>query len=251
MPSWKKSRKKFARTSRKIELDADDVVLVALLNQPRDLEIARAEHWYRIPAKHAPAHLTQTRYVAFYLTKTFGDHKWTIREYAPVRGHELVRRRDLFPDQIDHPRANDAYYQLQLGALIELPRPIVSRSGRRLLFIWTTGDKFSRAVEINDLLGKRAADDALWGALKAAGIGAERQIVVRDHRARYRVDFWIPCRRGNLAVIVSDAKRKLPKTKTIHGAQFTRLDIEQNVGQCARRVGRLARELGGTKYTAE
>jgi hypothetical protein len=149
-------------------VDADDVVLVALLNQPRDLEIVRAEHWYRIPARYAPAHLTQTRYVAFYLTKAFSETRWTIREYAPVRGHELVRRRDLFPDEADHPRASDAYYKLQLGSLIELARPIVSRRGRRILFIWTTGDKFSRAVEINDLLGRNTADDALWGALKAA-----------------------------------------------------------------------------------
>jgi hypothetical protein len=232
-------------------LDADDVVLVALLNRPRDLEIVRAERWYRIPAKHAPAHLTQTRYVAFYLTKSFGETQWTIREYAPVRGHELVRRRDLFPAESDHPRANDAYYKLQLGSLIELPRPIVSRSGRRILFIWTTGDKFSRAVEINDLLGRRAADDALWDALKSSGLGVERQVVVRDQRARYRVDFWIPCRRGNVAVIISDVKRRLPKARIAQATHFTTAQIENDVENCARQVRRLARELGGIKYTTE
>ncbi|MEW5718500.1 MAG: hypothetical protein AB1817_07740 [Chloroflexota bacterium] len=232
-------------------MDADDVVLVALLNQPRDLEIVRAEHWYRIPAKHAPAHLTQTRYVAFYLTRAFGERKWTIREYAPVRGHELVRRRDLFPAETDHPRANDAYYKLQLGSLIELAHPIVSRSGRRILFIWTTGDKFSRAVEINDLLGKSAADDALWDALKESGIRAERQIVVRDKRARYRVDFWIRCRRGNVAVVVSDAPRKLPKANWGKATRFSTEEIENDVQDCAWQVSRLARELGGIKYTAE
>lgn len=232
-------------------MDADDVVLVALLNHPRDLEIVRAERWYRIPAKHAPAHLTQTRYVAFYLTKSFGEIKWTIREYAPVRGHELVRRRDLFPGEADHPRANDAYYKLQLGSLIELARPIVSRSGRRILFIWTTGDKFSRAVEINDLLGKSAADDALWDALKSSGIAAERQIIVRDKRARYRVDFWISCRRGNVAVIVSDARRRLPKARIGKATRFTATEIEADVEACAHQIGRLVRELGGIKYTTE
>jgi hypothetical protein len=232
-------------------VDADDVVLVALLNQPRDLEIVRAEHWYRIPAKRAPAHLTQTRYVAFYLTKSFGKIKWTIREYAPIRGHELVRRRDLFPDAADHPRANDAYYKLQLGSLIELARPIVSRSGRRILFIWTTGDKFSRAVEINDLLGKSAADDALWDALKESGIRAERQIVVHDKHARYRVDFWISCRRGNVAVVVSDAPRKLPKASWGKATRFSANEIERDVQDCAWQVSRLARELGGPKYTVE
>ena len=228
-------------------MDADDLVLVALINAPRDLEIARAEHWYRIPAKHAPAHLTQIRYLAFYMTKAFAECKWTIREYAPVRGHELVRRRDLFPGEDDHPRAADAYYKLQLGALISLPRPIVSRSGRRILFIWTTGDKFSRAVEINDLLGKSDADDALWQELKDAGIHAERQMTISDGRARYRVDFWIPCARGNLAVFLGDVPRRMPHGKAWRAMRFSTGELE-NADDCAHQVSRMIRELGGTKY---
>lgn len=232
-------------------MDADDLVLVALMNNPSDMEIVRAERWYRIPAKHAPAHVSQARYVAFYLTKRFGDCKWTVREYAPVRGHELVRRRELFPDEIAHPRAGDAYYKLQLGSLIELRRPITSRGARRILFIWTTGDKFSRAVEINDLLGKSAADDALWNELKASGIDAERQITVRDARARYRVDYWIQCARGNLAIILGDTPRRMPKGKTWRAMQFSTAELEQDLDDCAQQVSRMIRELGGKKYNAE
>jgi hypothetical protein len=231
------------------DVDADDVVLVTLMNNPRDLEIVRAERWYRIPAKHVPVHLTQTRYIAFYLTKAFGESKWTIREYAPVRGHELVRRRDLLPDEPNHPRADDAYYKLQLGSLIELPRPIVSRGGRRILFVWTTGDKFSRAVELNDLLGRSDADDALWDALKSAGIGAERQIIVRDQRARYRVDFWIPCARGNLAIVLGDVPRRLPKGKTWRAVQFSESDVIGQARSCLAQIRKMARELGSARYT--
>ncbi len=233
-------------------MNADDIVLVALMNNPHDMEIVRAERWYRIPAKHAPAHVTLARYVAFYLTKPFSDCKWSIHEYAPVRGHELVRRRDLFPDQTDHPHADEAYYKLELGSLIELQRPITSRSGRRILFIWTTGDKFSRAVEINDLLGKSDEDDALWDALKASKICAERQIVVRDKRARYRVDFWIACARGNLAVILGDATRTLrvPKGKTWRALQFSTQELT-NVTDCKHQISKMIKELGGTKYNAE
>jgi len=232
-------------------MDADDGVLVALINSPHDLEIVRVEHWYRIPAKHAPAHVTRARYIAFYLTKSFGDQKWSISEYAPVRGHELVRRRDLFPDEINHPRADEAYYKLELGSLIELQRPITSRSGRRILFIWTTGNKFSRAVEINDLLGKSDADDALWGALKASGIEAERQMMVHDARARYRVDFWIACVRGNVAVVLSDSERKLPKGKIWRALRLTSTELERDPGDCADQIARMIRELGGTKYKVE
>ncbi len=224
------------------------MVLVALLNQPRELELVRAEHWYRIPAKHAPTFVTQARYVAFYLTRAFGDCKWTIREYAPVRGHELVRRRDLLPEERDHPRADEAYYKLQLGNLIALPRPIVSRAGRRMLFVWTTGDKFSRAVELNDLLGRGQADDALWSAIKAAGLGAERQRSVRDARARYRVDFWIPCARGELAIVIGAAARRLPKGKTWRAIQFSEGQIAARQPSCVREICKMVRELGGTNY---
>lgn len=229
-------------------MDADDVVLVALINQPRDLEIVRAEHWYRIPAKHAPAHFAQARYLAFYLTRAFAENKWSICEYAPMRGHELVRRCDLFPEETDHPRADDAYYKVQLGPLIALPRPIVSRAGRRLLFIWTTGDKFLRAVEINDLLGRSDADDALWDALKAAQIPAERQVLVRDARSRYRVDYWIPCARGHVAVLLSDAPHRLPKGRRTRALQFSGEDVYARRADCIDQIRQTVRELGDLKY---
>jgi len=61
------------------------------------------------------------------LTRSFGVDAFSIRWYAQVRGHELVTRRDLLPDEPDHPRAAQRYYKLQLGKLVELPHPIPSR----------------------------------------------------------------------------------------------------------------------------
>ncbi len=232
-------------------MDADDGVLVALMNHPRDMDLVRAEHWYRIPAKHAPAHLTQARYLAFYLTKNFGEAKWSIREYAPIRGHELVRRRDLLPAESHHPRADEAYYKLQLGTLIALPRPIISRRGRRLLFIVTNGAKFSRAVEINDLLGQDDLDDELWNALKSSGVEAERQIIVRDARARYRVDFWIQCARGNIAVLLGDAPRRMPQGKAWRILCFSSDQLAHDTHNCVHQITNIVRELGGIQYSTE
>ncbi|MCL5997174.1 MAG: hypothetical protein M1546_14125 [Chloroflexi bacterium] len=133
-------------------------VLVCLINKPRDLEIARWDHWYRIPVKTAPAdYLADV--LAFYLTAAFGDEKWAIHEYAEVRGHELVRRVDLFPDQPDHPRANALYYKMQLGPLQRLSRPIPSLKWRRVSFIETTGDRFLNALEISELAENRSGGD--------------------------------------------------------------------------------------------
>ncbi|MDE3090717.1 MAG: hypothetical protein KGJ80_15185, partial [Chloroflexota bacterium] len=166
-------------------------------------------------------------------------------------GHELVRRRDLFPEERDHPRADEPYYKLQLGSLIALPHPIISRRGRRVLFIWTTGEKFSRAVELNDLLGKDDTDDALWDALKAAKIGAERQVTVRDARSRYRVDYWIPCARGDLAIVLAGPPRRLPKGHAWRALRFDAEEVIDHPMTCVRKIRLLLRELGGPKYLVE
>ncbi|MFN3706594.1 MAG: hypothetical protein ACK4WM_11455 [Thermoflexales bacterium] len=132
-------------------LHAEDRVLVCLINNPRDLAIARWDHWYRIPVVHAPQEYTPD-VLAFYLTAAFGDEKWAIHEYARTRGHELVQRIDLFPDEPNHPRAQALYYKYQLEPLQRLPRPIPSLRWRRITFIQTTGDRLMHALEIGDLI---------------------------------------------------------------------------------------------------
>ena len=122
----------------------EDRVLVAYVPHPDDFARARDAHWYRIPQARAPKGM-HAEYIAFYFTAAFGDDKWSIHWYAEVRGHELVRRRDRLPDQGDHARADDEYYKLQLGPLIQRVPPIPSLRWRRISFIQTTWDRFSAA----------------------------------------------------------------------------------------------------------
>ena len=116
------------------------------------------DHWYRIPVKHAPPDYLAD-ILAFYLSAPFGDEKWAIHEYAEVRGHELVRRADLFPAEPDHPRANELYYKMQLGPLQRLSRPIPSLKWRRIAFIQTTGDRFMNALEVSELVEDHTGGD--------------------------------------------------------------------------------------------
>ena len=109
-----------------------DRVLVAIMNNRRDFDIARDKGWYRIPTKYAPPNVPEAAVLAFYFTRAFDAEKWTIRWYAPIRGHELARRSDLFPDESDHPRADETYYKIQIGPLAELEQPIPSLRWRRI-----------------------------------------------------------------------------------------------------------------------
>jgi hypothetical protein len=184
-------------------MNPDDRVLVAVMNNPRDMEIARWDHWYRIPVKHAPAGCLDVQYLAFYLTAAFGDWKWAVHEYAPVRGYELVPRCDLLPDEPEHPRVDEWYYKIELGPLAALTRPIPSRRWRRITFIVTTGDRFMAAQEINDLFAD-GEGEALFVTLKDAGLMPERQLVIREAGVEYEVDLAIPCQRGVVSIAIGE-----------------------------------------------
>ena len=179
----------------------EDRVLVGVMPNPRDFEVARAEHWYRVPKKRAPKGI-HAEYVAFYFTKALGDTlRWAIHFYARRTGHELVRRRDLLPDEPDHPRADELYYKLQLGPIRQWVPPIVSLRWRRITFIHTTWDRFVNAREINDLFSTDDVFvDRLYHTLRERGLYTERQVMVRERGADYLVDLVIPCLDGDVIV---------------------------------------------------
>jgi hypothetical protein len=225
-------------------MNPDDVVLVVLLNNLHDWDLVAQEHWYRIPVRHAPRFFSGAQYLAFYLARAFGDRKWTIPEYASVRGHELVRRRDLLPEEAEHPRADEFYYKLQLGPTIPRDPPIVSKRGRRILFLWTTWEKFSTAQELNDLFHKGPAQDKLWEALKECSLDAERELIVREGHSRYRVDFMIYCPRGRLAVTIG-GKRPARASRNFRAVTIPEEELENHFERALEVIKSQARELGG------
>jgi very-short-patch-repair endonuclease len=179
-------------------------VLVAILNNPDDLRLAREAGWYRIPVASVHKWLWDRwppRWLAFYQTKVFGPEAYAVNYYAAVRRIRKVPRTDLFPDTPpNHPKANRRYYQLLLGDLQPLPKPIVSRRLRRIVFIPTTYEKFKAAVEINDLWDESPLEDRLWAIFKQARIRAERQYTVEIEDRTYFLDFAIFCNEGKIDV---------------------------------------------------
>lgn len=141
------------------------LVLVAVVNNPRDLEIARLLGWYRIPLRTAPK-VIGVDYLAFYQTGAFGDEKWRIQFIAEVRGHELTTRAELLKTEPDHPRAKEEYYKIQLGPLERLHEPILAGTWRRITFLYTTGEYLLQAKTVNDLVVQSDERQLLWQALR-------------------------------------------------------------------------------------
>jgi hypothetical protein len=149
-----------------MQLTDQSLVLVAIMPNVRDMEIARVLGWYRIPMKTAPK-IVRTDLIAFYQPKAFGaEHQSRIEKYAEIRGVELVMRRELFRDEPDHPRAEEEYYKLQLGPLRELETPIPADRWKRFLFFYTTAEKLFSAKSMRDLAVVGAERDILWRSLQ-------------------------------------------------------------------------------------
>lgn len=158
---------------------ASDLVLVAFIPSPQDIEIARLLGWYRIPYLKAPK-VVAVDWLAFYQPASFGkDHQWQIEFAARVQGHELALRSELFKDQLDHPRARDEYYKIQLGPLMRLPRSIPAGNWKRLTFLYTTGERLLAAETIKDLSVYDEERNVLWKALRERALTAQ-QYQVQD-----------------------------------------------------------------------
>jgi hypothetical protein len=142
------------------EIGLDDLVLVAILRERKDLEIARLLGWYRIPLRSAPK-MIRVDWIAFYLTGAFGADRWTVRYLAPVLGHELVRRSDLLVDELDHPNANEPYYKINLGTVVQLAHPIPAAKWRRFTFLYTTGANLLHARDVSELTLKSSAQNTI------------------------------------------------------------------------------------------
>ena len=217
-------------------------VLVAIMNNWRDFKIAKEQHWYRIPVKTAPKIVPEADYLAFYQTKVFGDEKWSVRYYSKIKEYQIVKRVELLPDEANHKRVHDDYYKITIEPLLKLPNPIRSRKGRRITFIPTTLEKLLFAEEINDLYDESPLEDKIWKALKSSRIEAVRQYLIH----KYRLDFMIECRKGQIDIecngdiwhsqkerIAKDNERdKYLTTLGWRVLRFSSQEINENLDNC-------------------
>jgi len=211
-------------------------VLVVLVNNRRDWEMVQTQGWYRIPVKRAPRQIGADL-LAFYFSKVFGEMAWSVRYVAPVLRFELARRRELLPDEADHPRANDWYYRVVLGPLEALPRPIPSRRLRRLVFLPTTLGRLLSADEINDLWMREPLEERLWRALKGAGLYPEGSFEVKEGGVRYPMPIAIPCAEGGVSVGLAE-RAAVPPGWTYVCASPTGGDLASVVARVLAEVAR-------------
>jgi hypothetical protein len=174
----------------------EDRVLVGVINRQRDFERAQVEHWYRVPLGQAPKGI-HAEYIAFFFSRAFKELNGGIHYYARRTGVELVRRRDLLPDEASHPRASALYHKIQFGELRRKDPPIVNSDRRGVAFIYTTWDRFSDARVLADLYSE--ADqyvDRVFHALERSGVRSRRVWQAERTGTGGDAQLHIPCQDG-------------------------------------------------------
>ncbi len=197
----------------------DRTVLVAVLKSPRDLEILRREHWYRIPVSYLPKR--RFGYLAFFEPAHRGKGKGRIRYYAKVKARYTRRREQLLPDETDHPRAEAAYRRLRVGRIQQLRPPIRNSAPRRVSFGFTTHHRLRSARDILELFAVAPTEQLMAEALKRAEIPAMAQHTVNIGHRRFRLDFALYCKRGAIAI-------ECDNTRAHAGAKQRSLDVRKN-----------------------
>ena len=188
------SKLKYTKTD-----DPRGEVLVALLPSKADFGILQEQGWYRIPVRTAPKRWPP-KWLAFYQPKAFAPDHFRIRYYGKVADIQVMERRVLFPNELPSAKSEQKYYKLSLETLEELPEPILSDRPRRLVFVQTTWQKFSRAEQLNDLFDASPLEDLMWREFKRLKIRAERQWTLILQTRRYHLDFALFCNDGHIDV---------------------------------------------------
>ncbi|MDX2160093.1 MAG: hypothetical protein SF162_02090 [bacterium] len=191
---------------------AEDRVLVGVINRKRDLETLQRDRWYRIPQAHMPRGVF-AEYLAFFSSggAVPKGEKAGIFWVAERRGVELTIRRDLLPNEVPHPRADEWYYKVQVGELMPKDPPIRNTTRRPLTFIHTTGDRFQAAETIRDLYS--SADwfvNRLTGELVSRGIEARQTWENEQRHVPPAPGFEVECRDGRAVFSLSGAEGTAP-----------------------------------------
>jgi len=235
-----------------------NTVLIGVVNRKKDLHILLEKGWYRIPVKHAP--VRNASHLALYQTSIFGKKGKRIVYYAKIKNIKTVKRKQLLPEEKDHPRSMELYHKLELGKVHSLSRPILNRGRIRMSFGFTTLAKLRSSNDVHQLFGIRPVELIMDRLFAKNRIQASREFCVMEkRRCRYRLDFALFCKKGKINVecdnetshsLPSQVKKDRKRDRYLGKRgwtvlRFTGTQIVQTPGECIQAVRKTVRKLGG------
>ena len=178
---------------------------------------------------------------------------------APIWNYQAIRRSDLLPNEVNHPRTHDYYLRVRVGKIKKLPRPIRNIIPRRVSFGFTTLSRLLESKNILQLYNVAPTEQIINDGLRRASIKTISQHRVLSGKKRYCLDFAVFCRQGAIAIECDNKKahssprqREKDKIKNTflrrRGWIVIRLPegaIVSNLQGCIVRIKKAVRKLGG------
>jgi len=234
--------------------------LVGIIPRKNLWDIIQKKRWYHIPVESAPKNAPLAEYVGFYFPSVFGEAmRYRVSFYAEVKRVDIVKRIELFPEEKEHPRINEDYFQFHLEKIKKLGKPIPSLRWRRIVHIPTSREKLFGAKEINDLYDTSPLEEKMYLEMKKRKIWAERQVYVRVGEKNFCLDFEIPCHKGKIDVECDgEAYHTLPEALAKdrqrnnqlnslgwNALRFSGKEINRTLRECLRTIEITIGNLGG------
>ncbi|MBV7327585.1 hypothetical protein KFU94_04845 [Chloroflexi bacterium TSY] len=188
-------------------------------------------------------------FLAFYQTGAFkGEPEaQTVSFYAPTRRYRLLTRAELVPEDVDHQRANEYYFRIEIGALQRLTQPIPAAKMRRVTFIHTTFDRLLKAQDVTELFYQEDPFDRLWSALREHKLRPLKNRIIGERP----VDITLRARGGYLGIRCGDEEflretlvEPLPDRWEM--LTLSPVQVEQDLNECLRKIGAALIGLGGS-----
>lgn len=234
------------------------IVLIGVLKDRRDLNILLKEKWYRIPSLFSPKR--KAEYIAFYQPASFCKTGGRIKYYTEIRSFEIVKRRNLIPEEYDHPYRDEDYYKIKFTKIKKLTNPILNKNRMRIFFGFTTLEKLLNARDVMELFNVQPLEKIVYLVLKKRNIKVSKEhIFCLSDGKRYRLDFAIFCKNGYLNIEcdsdkwhsirsqrIKDIKRDRELKK--EGWMVLRLkedEIIKDIKKCIDKVRKNIKKLGG------
>ena len=214
--------------------------LVAVVTNNTDLACFREDGWYRLPdcvlgrllSKNVLEEMTT---LAIYQTGAITDGlPSSIESWGEVAGIKSMYRRDLFPDESDHPAANQLYHKISISQAQYLDQPILSRYPRRVTFIRTKRERLLAASDVSDLIIGSHAEEKLCRELQAQNLDVERKVYMQVKDMVMEVDFGIFTESREIGLICSEREEELIESWNL--LHFLPSQIESELEECVREI---------------
>ncbi|MCB0710896.1 MAG: hypothetical protein KDD67_01050 [Ignavibacteriae bacterium] len=216
--------------------------LIAVVTTDADLQRFRDERWYRLPDRVlgrslGKSTLTEVEHLAIYQTNNITDGvPGSIELYGKLLQVESMPRRELLPEEPDHPAANQIYHAFRLSEICRLEQPIVSRNPRRVTFIRTRLERLLRASDLSDLIIGSHAEELLVEQLRLHDLKIDRKIYMQIKERVVEVDVSIFAEEQQIGLCYGDEKTEADAPNVWNILRFSPERIENDLEECLREI---------------